>query len=223
VVVYVPHRGGLASGARSPPKKCNSASSKGSCGLFLNAATTCPVSVSCTSPASFTSTPDTGSSATRYIAIRLPNGLVSCVARYTAPVNGLGSSGVLIVTVPIFDASEQKFTPSSNGSCEALLPGNRSVNAAVCTPGPSSTGPVKPTRPSEQACKPSAPAGLIAMPSGNVTAISFTSGSAKPAALVVFSCGLCTSTFKPVGVLAAVPSGVTTNDGSNGARLQPSN
>jgi hypothetical protein len=35
-VVYVPHRDGVASGARSPPKKCSSRSSKGKSGVFLN-------------------------------------------------------------------------------------------------------------------------------------------------------------------------------------------
>ena len=31
--------------------------------------------------------------------------------RYTAPSSGFGNNGVLILTVAIFDASGQKFTP----------------------------------------------------------------------------------------------------------------
>src|ERR1700727_1969638 len=60
-VVYAPQRDGEASGARSPPKKCSSASSKAACGLSSNLATSCPVSLNSTWPASFTTTPDSGS------------------------------------------------------------------------------------------------------------------------------------------------------------------
>ena len=49
--------------------------------------------------------PDTGSTATTYIASRLPNGLVFCVARYAAPSSALGSIGVLIFPFASFAAS----------------------------------------------------------------------------------------------------------------------
>src|ERR1700722_1898913 len=82
VVGYEPHEDGVANGARSPPKKCSSKSSKGTWGVSLHVATSCPVTGSgTTSPATFTSVPDTGSWATTYIATRLPNGFASCAAR----------------------------------------------------------------------------------------------------------------------------------------------
>src|ERR1700727_604689 len=75
VVVYVPHRDGVDNGARSPPKKCSSRFSNGTSGVFLNVVTICPVSgFSDTSPASLITLPEKGSSATIYIAIRLPQG-----------------------------------------------------------------------------------------------------------------------------------------------------
>ena len=40
-----------------------------------------------------------------YNATSDPNGFAFCAARYAAPVNGFGNNGVLIFTVPIFDAS----------------------------------------------------------------------------------------------------------------------
>src|ERR1700727_563551 len=57
-----------------------------------------------------------GSSATMYIPTRLPNGLASCEARYTAPSRSLGRNGVFSLTVPIFEAFGQKFTPGSSAS-----------------------------------------------------------------------------------------------------------
>src|SRR6202046_4631401 len=85
VVVYIPHRVGVANGARSPPKKCSSRFSNGTSGVFLNVVTICPVSgLIDTSPASLIKLPEYGSSATRYIATRLLKGLLSCAARYTA-------------------------------------------------------------------------------------------------------------------------------------------
>ena len=75
VLVYDPHDGGVLNGARLPPKKCSLASSNGTCGLFGNTVTICPVrSSSLTSPASFTLTPSFWFSASRYSATRLPNG-----------------------------------------------------------------------------------------------------------------------------------------------------
>src|SRR5580692_6786029 len=81
-VVYEPQAAGVANGALDPPKKCRFRSSNGSCGVSLKTATSCPVTASgFTSPATLTSVPDTGSSATRYIATSDPNGLASCVAK----------------------------------------------------------------------------------------------------------------------------------------------
>src|SRR5271166_2878544 len=48
------------------------------------------------------------------------------------------------------------------------------------------------------------------------------SDSASPCGFNVSSWGTCTSTFTPVGVLPAVPSGATLIEGVNGSRLQPS-
>src|SRR5580693_403336 len=88
LVVYAPHDAGVANGARLPPKKCSSRSSKGSCGVFLNVETSCPVTGSgCTSPASLIKIPDLGASATMYIATSDPNGFASCEAKYTSPVS----------------------------------------------------------------------------------------------------------------------------------------
>ena len=59
VVVYVPQRDGVASGARSPPKKCSSRFSNGRSGVFLNVVTICPVcGFSDTSPASLIKLPE---------------------------------------------------------------------------------------------------------------------------------------------------------------------
>src|SRR6185312_781092 len=81
LVVYDPHNEGVPSGARSPPKKCSSNISNGSCGVFLNVETNWPVTRSgLTSPASFTSEPEIGSSATTYSATSEPNGFASWVA-----------------------------------------------------------------------------------------------------------------------------------------------
>src|SRR6185437_10465829 len=78
-VVYVPHSGGVVKGERAPPKKWILKSSNGSCGVFLKLDTSWPVTSSgTTSPASFTSVPDTGSCATMYSANREPNGLAFC-------------------------------------------------------------------------------------------------------------------------------------------------
>ena len=76
-----------------PTEEMQFGSSNGARGLFWNAVTICPVfaAQSCTSPASLTVTPETGSSATMYIATRLPNGFASCSARYTAPSAGLAA------------------------------------------------------------------------------------------------------------------------------------
>src|SRR6185437_5067793 len=195
VVVYPPHNAGVDSGAREPPKKWSFRSSNGSCGVFLNVVTSCPVTGSgLTSPASFTSTPDTGSCATRYRATRLPNGFAFCAARYAAPVSGFGNNGDSISSVPTFAASGHD--------------GNASTDKATCS--------------SLQAASPSAADGFSATPAGNVTVVSFTSASDSPSPFRLTSCGTCTPTVNPVGVLPACPSGATSIDGLNGSWLQPS-
>src|SRR5580704_1681597 len=130
-----------------------------------------------------------------YIATSEPNGFVFCSARYADPSRGFGSSGVLIFTVPIFDAS------------------GHVGGSALCSAIPSSL----------HACNPSAPAGLIATPSGSATVVFFTSASESPSPFRLTACGTCTVTASPVGVLPACSSGVKLIDGSNGSRLQPSN
>src|ERR1039458_3973842 len=201
-VVYAPHNAGVLSGARAVPKKCSSRSLNGSCGVFSNVVTSWPVTGSgVVCPASFTSTPAVGSSATRYSAISEPNGLSSgpakfCgAARYTAPSSGSGSSGVLIVTVATFDASGHV----------GLLAFSRPICAC------------------EHACRPSAADGLSCTPAGSVTVVSFTSASASPAGFTVASWGTCRWTFNPVGVLPDVPSGCTSIDGLKSSLSQPDN
>src|SRR5580693_1639289 len=155
LVVYAPHNAGVANGARSPPKKCSSKSSNGSCGVFSNVETNWPVIGSgWTSPASLIKIPDFGASATIYIATNEPKGFASCEAKYTAPTNSSGNTGVLMLTVPIREASGQD--------------GPLSLSSAISL--------------SEQEVNPSAAAGFKATPSGNVTVVSFTLASDKPLA-----------------------------------------
>src|ERR1700683_1853934 len=101
-VVYVPQCAGVASGARSPPKKCSSASSKGSCGWLANVERICPGArpvtpgspPSSTEPGSLTRMPASLSSATRYCATCFENGFCGKPAkfcgdaRYTKPSSG---------------------------------------------------------------------------------------------------------------------------------------
>src|SRR5665811_46226 len=129
-----------------------------------------------------------------YKATSDPNGFAVCAPRYAAPSSAFGSSGVLILTVPTFDAS------GHDGAW------------SFC----------KPIWVSEQACNPSAAEGFNTTPSGSVTDRPLTVDSAKPPATRVVSWDTCSSTVSPVGVLPAVPSGVTLIDGLNGRRLQPS-
>src|SRR5580693_350141 len=195
LVVYAPHNAGVANGALSPPKKCNSRSSNGSCGVFLNVDTSCPVTGSgCTSPASLINKPALTSSATMYIATNEPKGFASCEAKYTAPTNSSGNTGVLMLTVPIREASGQD--------------GPLSLSSAISL--------------SAQEVNPSAAAGFKATPSGNATVVSFTLASDKPVATRLSSWGTCTFTVNPDGVLAASLSGATLMLGSNPNRLQPS-
>jgi len=66
LVVYEPHTGGLISAPRGPPEKLSFKLLNGTAGLFRNVVTSCPVAGSgLTSPANFTSTPDTGSLTSR--------------------------------------------------------------------------------------------------------------------------------------------------------------
>src|SRR5580700_884427 len=164
-----------------------------------------------------------------YIATRLPNGLAFCDARYTAPFSLLGSSGVVIVTSPIFDAFGQKFTPGSRGSVSpaaiaAVPPGTLGVNRGLLTPGSVSTSPkaLKPTSPSEHASSPSAPAGLMLTPSGKATVMSLMFDCASPMEFSWPSWETCTSVVNPLGVLACCPSGASLISGLNGSALQPS-
>src|ERR1700726_187312 len=195
-VLYVPHNGGVDKGALADPKKCSSRSLNGSCGVFSNVETNCPVTGSTlTFPASFTSTPAVGSSATIYSATGLPNGFAFCPARYAPPTRRSGNSGVVISTVATLDAS-----------------GHDTISS-LCNP----------TSPSEHANRPSAAPGFNWTPAGNVTVVSFTLACAKPTGFSVSSCGTWIPTVNPVGVLAAFPSGATLIDGSKFKRLHPSN
>ena len=87
---------------------------EGTCGVFLKVVVACRVfSFRVASPASLTSTPETGSSATMYSATSESNGfwpvspLGAGAARYTAPSSSWGSSGVLMCTSPTLEASGQ--------------------------------------------------------------------------------------------------------------------
>src|ERR1700735_2754452 len=172
-----------------------------------------------TSPASLTVVPDTGSSTIMYIATRLPNGLAFCAAKYTAPSSSCSSSGVLILTVPIFEPSGQKLTP---GCSEPIASGE---NVAHCTPcsdsGLNSVKSVKPAKPSEQACRPSAPAGLIVTPAGNATVVSLREDSPSPSGLSPAVCGTGTPTVRPEELLASLTSGATAIAAGNASFEQP--
>ncbi len=78
---YVPHDGGVVSDARGPPKSSSFSSSNDASGVFANVDSIWPVGPTLTSPASLTSTFETGSCATMYIANSEPNGLSFCLAR----------------------------------------------------------------------------------------------------------------------------------------------
>ena len=92
--------------------------------MFSNVVVSCPVGLRDTFPGSLTSTPEIGSSATRYIATSDSNGfsggaplsvLKFCGdAKYTAPFSGCAITGTSIVAFAIFEESGQKFTPGSN-------------------------------------------------------------------------------------------------------------
>ena len=97
---------------RGPPNNSIFKSSKGTCGVFVKlVATRSVLSFNSPLPASFTSTPDTGSSATIYNDTNEPNGFRPAspfgagAARYTEPSNSCESNGVLIRTSPTFEAS----------------------------------------------------------------------------------------------------------------------
>ena len=207
LVVYVPQCDGVVSGARSPPKKCTSRFSNGTCGVFANVEVICPVlGFSETLPGSLTSTPEIGSSARMYIATSELNGFSFCAARYTEPFNGCASNGVVIDTSPIFDAFGQ------NGLLSVGV--NRSVSEGCSTPS-------NPISPSEHASRPLAPDGFSAMPAGSVTVVSFTSAPARPVPLRLASWGTCILTVKPEELLACCTSGETSSEALNGSLLQP--
>ena len=116
VVVYVPHRVGVASGARSPPKKCSSRFSNGRSGVFLNVVTICPVcGFNDTSPASLIKLPEYGVFRDDIHRHETPERVRVLAARYTEPSSSCSNSGVLIFTVPTFDPSGQKLDPGASG------------------------------------------------------------------------------------------------------------
>src|SRR6185437_6633628 len=130
------------------PKKCNRKSSNGSCGVFKNVDTNWPVTGSgLTSPASFTSVPDTGSCATKYNATKLPNGLAFCAAKYTAPTNGFGNNGVCISTVATFDASGHDGTVSLDSATCSSEHANNHPHQQGSTPRPPATRQSCPSHP----------------------------------------------------------------------------
>src|SRR6185312_5957579 len=110
-----------------------------------------------------------------YMATSDPNGFEFCVARYAAPSNGFGSKGVLIFAVAIFAASGQV---GGSGLCRPI--------ASI-----------------EHACNPSAADGFNTTPCGRVTERPLTADSANPVGFKLVSCGTCSSTVNPVGVLPA--------------------
>src|SRR5437764_11915707 len=107
------------------------------------------------------------------------------------PVSGCASTGVVIETVPTFDAS---------GHLIASV-----VPSANCT--------------SVHACSPVADGGLIVSPAGSVPTASRTCEVAM--CVGSWSCGTCRSTPTPVGVSCCVVPGVTEIDGVNGTWSQP--
>ena len=104
----------------------------------------------------------------------------------------------------IFDASGHDGLSAVNRSAPGVLCSGRNPICASSTPA---------THP---------PAlGLICTPAGNATVVSLMSASPSPTGFTVDSCGTCTSTFKPVGVLPADPSGVTPIVGLKSSLSQP--
>ena len=88
VVVYVPHNAGVANGALAVPKNSSFTSLTGNCGISSNVVVNWPVSAfGSTLPRELDEDPLAGSSATRYIAIKLPNGFSNAPRSSAAPPN----------------------------------------------------------------------------------------------------------------------------------------
>ncbi len=187
--------------------------SDGSGGVFLKTPTSWPLGRIRVSPASFTRTPEIGSSAKKYSTSGDLNGFVSCPARYANPFRLCSSSGLCTSTSPIFEASGHVGA--------AVVKGWRSIVDSSPDSGVSPSEPSKPIAPTEHVSSPSAAPALACRPSGKVSSVSFTSASATPLADRVGSWGILTSTVRPVGVLAVFWSGLTLSDGVNGSELQP--
>ena len=112
------------SGARSPPKKCNSASSKGSCGVSRTSSIELtrhriqgdlPWELYEHTRDRVSARRDTSPQAIRNGFSSGPSIKFCGAAKYIAPSSAFGKSGVLIFTVATFDASGQKLTPGSSG------------------------------------------------------------------------------------------------------------
>src|ERR1700730_11649405 len=154
------------------------------------------------------------------------------VARYTDPVRGFLSKGEWTVTVPIFDPDGH--SGSSPGVRSRLgVPGeNRSgsgvnlelENGSSVLPEPWNPMPFTPgwlgVGCSGQASSPFAEDGLSSKPGGSVTVVDLTSDSASALPSSVIACGTCTSTFSPVGALAACVVGLRLIWGVNGSPWQ---
>src|SRR4029079_932875 len=135
--VNVPHDCGFASTARGPLKNVSVRLSNGSCGRSSNTVVRWPVLGSgVTLPPSWSSVPGPEST------MKIRNGLLAVGApKYSEPVSGLGWSGLVIETLPIFGASGHVAGSSD----------------------------VAPSCASEQRASPSAAGGASATPSGSVT------------------------------------------------------
>src|ERR1019366_2646347 len=85
----------------------------------------------------------------------------------------------------------------------------------------SEPAPPRPACPTPHASRPVAAPAAVCMPTGSSSVVERMSASALPSASRVVCCGTSTLTVRPVGVLAACLSGLTSIDGSKGSSPQP--
>ena len=114
-MVYVPHSGGVLNGARAVPKKSSLTSLYGSCGVFSNVVTTCPVTgFKRHLPRELDPHPRNRVFRDDIQRDQRPKRIFVLRRQITSPVNGSGSNGVSTSTVPTFDASGHDTSPGTN-------------------------------------------------------------------------------------------------------------
>ena len=149
--------------------------------------------------------PDTGSSATRYIATSDPNGFSG-----SAPCEVLRRGEIH----EAFELVRQQRRLDLHGRDLRRVRAVRRLEAIrrlmpVTSPLPSCSS-LPGSRPfsSGHAARPSAAEGLRSRPSGSATVMFFSSVGASPSAFSASSWGTCTSTVSPLGLLASCAVGL---------------